>query len=74
MHEKILVFPGSCWENGFCKLYHACAGRQSCVLTWRPGVYWQDGPLYYTLFALAVFTFQVFFSTFWLRYFNYSML
>ena len=30
------------------------------------------GPVYYTLFALLVFAFQVIFSTIWLTYFNYG--
>ncbi len=30
------------------------------------------GPVYYTLFALLVFSFQVIFSTIWLTYFNYG--
>ena len=32
----------------------------------------QVGPVYYTLFGIAVFIFQVAFSTFWLKYFNYG--
>jgi len=30
------------------------------------------GPVYFTLFALLVFTFQIIFSTVWLNYFNYG--
>ena len=30
------------------------------------------GPTYYTLFAIAVFTFQIVLSTIWLSYFNYG--
>jgi uncharacterized protein len=32
----------------------------------------QVGPVYYTLFGLMVFAFQVLISTFWLRYFHYG--
>lgn len=32
------------------------------------------GPVYYTLFGIAVFTIQIFLSTVWLRYFNYGPL
>lgn len=32
----------------------------------------QVGPVYYTLFGIAVFIFQVAFSTFWLKHFNYG--
>lgn len=34
----------------------------------------QVGPVYYTLFGLIVFAFQVILSTIWLRYFNYGPL
>ncbi len=32
----------------------------------------QIGPVYYTLFALIVFLFQILFSTWWLRHFNFG--
>ncbi|MBL7720906.1 MAG: DUF418 domain-containing protein, partial [Chitinophagaceae bacterium] len=32
----------------------------------------QVGPVYYTLFGIAVFIFQVVLSTIWLKYFNYG--
>ncbi len=32
------------------------------------------GPVYYTILALNVFLFQIVFSTYWLRYFNYGPL
>ncbi|MFT3912475.1 MAG: DUF418 domain-containing protein [Ferruginibacter sp.] len=32
------------------------------------------GPVYYTIFALIVFGFQIILSTIWLRYFNYGPL
>jgi uncharacterized protein len=30
------------------------------------------GPVYYTVFGILVFIFQIIFSTLWLRYFNYG--
>lgn len=32
------------------------------------------GPVYYTLFAILIFIFQIIFSTYWLNYFNYGPL
>jgi uncharacterized protein len=32
----------------------------------------QVGPVYYTVFGILVFIFQIIFSTLWLRYFNYG--
>lgn len=36
------------------------------------GYMWKVGPVYYTLFGIVVFIFQIIFSTIWLRYFNYG--
>ncbi len=36
------------------------------------GYMWKVGPVYYTLFAIVVFTGQVIISTIWLKYFNYG--
>ncbi len=36
------------------------------------GYMWKVGPVYYTLFGIAVFIGQVIFSTIWLKYFNYG--
>jgi len=36
------------------------------------GFMWQVGPVYYTIFGIAVFSAQVILSTLWLKYFNYG--
>lgn len=36
------------------------------------GYMWKVGPVYYTLFGIAVFILQVIISTAWLKYFNYG--
>ena len=36
------------------------------------GFIWQVGPVYYTIFGIAVFSAQVILSTLWLKYFNYG--
>ncbi len=36
------------------------------------GLMGQIGPVYYTLFGIAVFIIQIIFSTIWLKYFNYG--
>lgn len=36
------------------------------------GLMGQVGPVYYTLFAILVFSFQIIFSTIWLKYFHYG--
>jgi uncharacterized protein len=36
------------------------------------GYMWKVGPVYYTLFGVAVFILQVIISTIWLKYFNYG--
>jgi uncharacterized protein len=39
-----------------------------------PGLYYmfKVGPVFYTLFGIGVFIFQIIFSTIWLKYFNYG--
>jgi len=36
------------------------------------GYMWKVGPVYYTLFGIIVFIFQIIVSTIWLKYFNYG--
>ncbi len=36
------------------------------------GYMWKVGPVYYTLFGIAIFILQVILSTIWLKYFNYG--
>jgi uncharacterized protein len=70
--KKILGFMAPAGKMAFTNyIMHSLIGN-FVFFSAGLGYMWKVGPVYYTLFGIIVFIFQVIVSTIWLKYFNYG--